>query len=111
LESGAGLNLALGTERYWLASGKPVGIAEAPTHFGRVSWSMQYHPAKSEVTGHVQFAKNSSPAWAAIHVRLPGGVRVTGAQSEPEGELLPDGKGVRWKSPRGTLKFVAKIAG
>lgn len=28
-----------GLHRSWLGSGKPVGIAEAPTHFGKVFYS------------------------------------------------------------------------
>ena len=46
MESGDGLNLALGTDREWLASGKPVGIAGACTHFGPVSYQMQYDAAE-----------------------------------------------------------------
>ena len=109
LEQGDGLQLGLGADRSWLASGKPVGIADAPTHFGRVSWNLQYDAAKAQVTCRAQFPEAPQAAWATVHVRLPGGLRVTAVEAGPAAELLPDGTGVRWKSPRGKMKFVAKV--
>ncbi|MGA2033894.1 MAG: hypothetical protein ABSF26_06325 [Thermoguttaceae bacterium] len=111
LEDGDGLQLALGADRSWLASGKPLGVSDAPTHFGRVSWSMQFDAANARVSGQVQFPDNPSAAWAAMHVRLPGGLRVTAIEAPPGAELLPGGKGLRWKSPRGKMKFTAKVEG
>jgi len=109
MEDGDGLHLALGTDREWLASGKPVGLADAPTHFGRVSYQMQYDSAKSLVTGQVTFAKGRSPAWATLHVRLPGGLRVKSVNLQSRAALLPDGEGLRWEAPSGTLRFEATI--
>ena len=109
LESGDGLNLALGTERHWLASGKPVGIATAPTHFGPVSYQMQFDPAKSQVTGETSFTDNSTAAWTTLHIRLPGGLKVKSVNPESKAVVLPDGSGLRWTAPRGTLKFQATV--
>ncbi len=109
MEQGDGLQLGLGTDRSWLASGKPVGIADAPTHFGRVSWNLQYDATKAQVSCQAQFPENPSAAWAEIQVRLPGSLRVTAIEAEPGAELLPDGRGVRWKSPRGKMKFTAGV--
>jgi hypothetical protein len=109
MESGDGLNLALGTERHWLASGKPVGITAAPTHFGPVSYRMQYDAATSQVTGEAVFAENSTAAWSVLYVRLPGGLRVKAVDAESKASVLPDGSGIRWTTPRGTLKFQATV--
>ena len=111
LESGDGLNLALGTERHWLASGKPVGIAAAPTHFGQITYQMQYNPAKSQVTGEAVFTDNSPAAWSTLHIRLPGGLKVKSVNPESKAVVLPDGSGIRWTAPRGTLKFQATVGG
>ena len=109
MESGDGLNLALGTERHWLASGKPVGITAAPTHFGPVSYRMQYDAAKSQVSGEAMFAENSTAAWSVLHIRLPGGLRVKSVNAESKATVLPDGSGIRWTAPRGTLKFQVTV--
>jgi len=109
LESGDGLNLALGAERHWLASGKPVGIVAAPTHFGPVAYQMQFDPAKSQVSGEVVFTDNSTAAWSTLHIRLPGGLKVKSVNPESKAVVLPDGAGIRWTAPRGTIKFMATV--
>lgn len=109
MEDGDGLQLALGTDRSWLASGQPVGIADAPTHFGRVSWQMQYDAAKAQVTGLVEFAKRCDAAWATLRIRLPATLRIASVNAESRATLLPDGSGLRWKSPRGKIVFDAAV--
>jgi hypothetical protein len=109
MEDGDGLNLALGTARQWLASGKPVGIASAPTHFGPISYQMQYDADRSCVTGEVSFADDSTAAWSDLHIRLPGGLRVKAVNPESRATVLPDGSGIRWTAPRGHLKFQTTI--
>lgn len=109
MESGDGLNLGLGTAREWLASGKPVGIAGACTHFGPVSYQMQFDATKSQVSGEVTFTGESMASWSVLHIRLPGGLRVKSVDAQSRATLLPDGSGIRWSRPRGTMKFQAII--
>ncbi len=109
MESGNGLNLALGTDRSWLASGKPVGIAAAATHFGLVSYRMRYAPTKSQVSGEAAFADNATAAWSVLYIRLPGGLKVKSVNPESKATVLPNGSGIRWAAPHGTLKFRATI--
>ena len=107
MEHGDELNLALGTDRSWLASGKPVGIADAPTHFGPVSYQMQYDAAKSQVSGEAKFADDAAgataglPNSAVLHVRLPDGLKVKSVDPASKAEVLADGSGIRWTAPRG----------
>jgi hypothetical protein len=109
MESGDGLNLGLGAARHWLASGKPVSIKNAPSHFGPVSYLMQYDAAKSQVAGEATFAENSTAAWAVLHIRLPDGLRVKSVNAESKATVLEDGSGLRWAAPRGILKFQATV--
>jgi hypothetical protein len=109
MESGDGLNLALGTAREWLGSGKSIGIQSAPTHFGPVSYQMQFDEADSQVSGEATIAENSTAAWTVLHVRLPDGLRVKSVDAESKATVLPDGSGIRWTAPRGTLKFQAAV--
>ena len=108
-EESNGLRLALGTDRSWLAGGKPVGIADAPTHFGRLSYQLQYVSAKAQVTGRVQFPENATAAWAELLVRLPSGLRLTAVNPDSGAALLPAGQGLRWETPRKTFEFVAQV--
>jgi hypothetical protein len=109
MENGDGLDLALGTAREWLASGQPVGITSAPTHFGQVSYQMQYDSADSVVSGEARFTDNSPAAWSVLHVRLPGGLRVKSVNPDSKATVLPDGSGIRWDTPRGMTEFQATI--
>ena len=108
-EEGDGLRLALGTDRSWLAGGKPVGIADAPTHFGRVSYQLQYDSAKAQVTGRARFPENATATWAELLVRLPSGLRLMAINPDSGAALLPAGQGLRWETPRKTFEFVAQV--
>jgi hypothetical protein len=107
MEDGGGLNLALGTDRQWLASGQPVGIEHGATHFGPVTFQMQYDKANSRVTGRVEFSQDRQCPWAKLHIRLPGKLRLVAVNPESGAEILPGGEALRWKSPRGKLQFQA----
>ena len=109
MEQANGLHLALGTAREWLASGNPVGIAAAPTHFGPLSYHMHYDAAAARVAGEVTFSDRSSPAWAVLHIRLPGGLRVKSVDPASGAAVEPDGSALRWRSPRGTRRFEAIV--
>ncbi len=109
MENGGGLDLALGTAREWLASGRPVGVDDACTHFGPVAYRMQYDAAHATVAGEVHFAADSTAAWSVLHVRLPGGLKIKSVNPESKAEVLPDGSGIRWNRPQGTIRFVAAI--
>ena len=90
MESGDGLNLALGTARQWLASGKPVGIAGGCHAFrtGLLPDAVRSRP-KSQVTGEAAFAENSTAAWSVLHIRLPGGMRVKSVDPESKAPCCP----------------------
>lgn len=118
METGDGLNLALGTARHWLGSGQPVGIAGACTRFGTVSYRMQYDPSASKVTGEATFAAEKEekggqspflPASATLHIRLPDGLKVKSVNPDAKAAVLPDASAIRWTAPRGTVRFEAVV--
>jgi len=107
--NGNGLHLARGTSQHWLASGKQVGFTNAPTYFGRISFQMHYDSATARLIANVEFPKDSSLGWATLHVRLPFNLRVKSVSPESGGTILPSGRGIRWKAPRGKYRVEAKI--
>jgi hypothetical protein len=109
MEDGDGLRLARGTARSWLASGEPVGIAEAATHFGTVSYGVQADLDAALLEGQVSFPDESSLAWAVLHVRLPLGWRLADVNPDSRARVLPDGSGLRWERPCGSCAIRTRL--
>ena len=109
MEDGNGLHLARGAARQWLASGRPVGIVDAPTHFGEISYEVQHDAASHNVSAAVVFPERETMQWAVLHVRLPHGLTIESVNAESGATVLPDGSGVRWEHPRGEAKVVATL--
>jgi hypothetical protein len=109
MEQPDGLHLALGTACEWLGSGKPVGVADAPTHFGRVSYRLQYDAARRTVSGEVRFPAREPAAAVVLHIRLPGGLRVTSVNGESQATVAADGTALCWRVPRGMARFQAVV--
>lgn len=110
LEQGSVLYLGRGLHRSWLGSGKPVGIAEAPTHFGKVSYQMRYEATGKRVSGKVTFpAENQGMSSAVLSIRLPKGLRISAIDKASQADLSSDGGSLHWKEPRGTYTVQATI--
>jgi hypothetical protein len=65
------LYLAKGLPRQWVASGKRISIEQAPTRWGRVSFTLQTKPETGTITGEVEFAGTKPPAELNFKLRLP----------------------------------------
>ena len=70
------LHLARGIERTWLESGQEVGIEDAPTHFGTLTYRFSLDPARTKLAGVIDFPASKVPYNATLHCRLPEGLRV-----------------------------------
>lgn len=103
------LHLARGVERTWLASGQEVGIKDAPTHFGVVSYRFSLDPAKSRLTGTIDFPVSKVPYNATLHCRLPNGLRVIKVNKASEAMIVADGAALEWSHPQGVVHFEAEV--
>jgi hypothetical protein len=65
------LYLAKGLPRQWLASERPIGIEQAPTRWGRVSFQMSAKMAAKRVTATVTLPHAGSPKEVHLKMRLP----------------------------------------
>jgi hypothetical protein len=110
MENEKGLDLASGISREWLASGEPVGIDSARTRFGKVSYQMNYDSGKSVVTGEIKLPEPSSAEWVVLHIRLAHGLKIKSVSHGSGATVLPDGSGLHWKKPYGTIKFSASTS-
>jgi len=109
MEENAHLHLARGIDRSWLASGREVGIENAPTHFGRLSYHFAIDPAKSKLTGEIDFPESKIPYRATLHCRLPENLKVVGVDKSSKASLAADGSGLEWDNPHGTVHFEASV--
>lgn len=109
MEDGDGLRLAAGADRGWLGSGQPVGVEQAPTHFGPVSYAMAYDAARHQVAIDVTFPRRNPPAWVELAVRLPEGLKIKSFDAASGASLAAGGEALRWTRPKGAVKVVATV--
>jgi hypothetical protein len=102
MEDAGGLHLARGTDRDWLASGQPVGIENACTHFGAISYQIAFNPADGSVKGEAIFPENGLKS-ATLHIRLPKGRKIATLGPTCTASPLPDGSGIVWDAPAGKM--------
>jgi hypothetical protein len=103
LEEVGTLHLSAATPRDWLGSGRTVGVKNAPTHFGTVSWSMKYDAESGTVAGFIQLAddgKHPMPEALTLHIRLPGGRKAVSVPNHRGATIAPNGEAVTWKKPK-----------
>ena len=65
------LYLAKGVPRDWVVSGKEIRIEQAPTRWGRVSFSVAANPSAKRVVGHVELKGEKTPREVYFKLRLP----------------------------------------
>jgi hypothetical protein len=65
------LYLAKGVPRDWVGSGNQIGIREAPTRWGRVSFSLITRPEEKVIVGQVELTGATFPKAVHFKLRLP----------------------------------------
>jgi hypothetical protein len=91
-ERGRTLCIGLGMPRQWLASGKPIRAAGAPTAFGTTSWELCYHHKDSEIRGSVAVPDTCDASELRVYLRLPDTLRLRATQ-------LPNGMHIEEEQP------------
>ena len=65
------LYLAKGVPREWVVSGKQIGIEQAPTRWGRISFSLAAKPSGQSIIGQVELSGAKVPREVHFKLRLP----------------------------------------
>jgi hypothetical protein len=65
------LYLAKGVPREWVASGKEIRIEQAPTRWGKVSFTLSTKPSVKSIVGHVELIGARAPKEVHFKLRLP----------------------------------------
>jgi len=66
------LLLAHFTPRGWLEDGKEIRVKEAPTPFGKVSFSIKSHLIQDQIEANIQTPKRQPPRKFILRLRTPG---------------------------------------
>ena len=106
------MQLASATDRSWLGGGSEVGVENASTHFGTVSYSMKYDAKSQTVSGYIQIAnaaKYPKPDEWVLNVRLPDGRKIASVKSDVKGTVTAKGEAIRWTAFKNRIAFTAKI--
>ena len=109
MEENDRLHLARGIERSWLAPGQEVGIQDASTHFGTLTYRFSLDPAKTTLSGVIDFPASKVPYNATLHCRLPDGLKVVTVDQPSEATITGDGAALEWSNPHGTVHFDAQV--
>jgi hypothetical protein len=115
MEEGETLQLALGTDRSWLAGRGPIAVERAPTHFGPISYRLAFDEATSVVSGELGLDPDAAArprcARVVLHVRLPGTLHLKSVDPGSGATLAPDGESLQWNPPCATMRFTASAGG
>jgi hypothetical protein len=109
MERGTELHLGLGISRSWLASGMPVGVTEAATHFGQVTYQLTYDLNTEKITGHIEFPNRSTMTTASLSIRLPYGRKIVVVRSVKGIMPTYDERALHWQQPQGEATFEISI--
>jgi hypothetical protein len=71
MEQSDGLHLGLATARSWLSQGKTVGIQNAPTHFGNVSYEIKSDVDSGAIRAEITAPMREKPSQIVLHLRHP----------------------------------------
>ncbi len=103
------LHLAAGVPRFWHGLGKTIGVTDAPTHFGKVSYGMQCDVENRRITGTVRFPESSPMKRADLYLHLPGGLRAVSVSAESGANLSAASDRLRWENPHGEHRFEVRL--
>jgi hypothetical protein len=71
MEDGQTLHLARGTARHWLEEGKKIGIKDAATHFGMVSFEIVSDLHNNKITASIDLPSHNRANAVLLHLRHP----------------------------------------
>jgi hypothetical protein len=108
MEDGDTLHLARGAARQWLAGGKTLGVRDMPTHFGTIGYDLRYDEKAGNITGFVEL-RGSDTANIVLHIRLPGGRKISSVSALSKGTVGSYGTTIRWKKLTGKIYFEAGV--
>ena len=108
MEDGDTLHIARGTARQWLGSGRPIGLKDMVTHFGRVCYELHYEENEKLVAGYIELIEGNAPH-VVLHVRLPANRKIKSLSDTANGIVRTDSTTIEWRNLCKRVRFEAKL--
>lgn len=102
------LHLAAGIPRGWYQQG-PIGVEHAPSYFGPVSYTLEYHEAAGTLTLHGVIGSQAHPCPVIAHLHLPEACRITGSKAADAEAVQVEGNQVSFTAT-GEFTVVVEVA-
>ena len=108
----------MGMPRQWLASGKTIRVADAPTAFGRMSFELRYNRESRAIEGSVTVPETCDASQLRVYLRMPDTMTPRAAdlpsglhidQEQPIAAGAPPCPVLVFERPRGSLRFSVPI--
>ncbi len=77
-EEGNRLILAQAVPQHWLTNGKQTAVLEAPTHFGKVSYTIESHVGQGRIAVSLDPPMRTPPEAVVLYLRHPEGATIKG---------------------------------
>jgi hypothetical protein len=106
MEDGNSLHLLRGIAKGWLMSGEYVGIENAPSRFGDISYKVKYNKSKSNISGEIHFPKTNRNFETIVNLPLPENLKISKVSGAT---VLPDGSGIKFTKCSGDITFEAQV--
>ena len=109
LEQPDGLHLGLATARSWLQQGQTVGVRQAPTHFGVVTYQIKSDVENGMIRTEITPPDREQPKAIILHLRHPDGkpMRRVTVNGEPIQDFDAKNELVRLATTKEALKVEA----
>ena len=103
------LRLAFATPRRWLEDGKSIRVQSALTAFGTISYRIESHLSRGEVTAEIELPSRERPKSTLLRARVPEGWKIISAMIEGK-NANPDKNGtINLSAEHGKVKVLYKV--
>jgi hypothetical protein len=109
MEEGMTLHLLRASARQWMSSERPLGIRDAVTHFGTVSFEVHYDADSRRVQGFVELSPPARVPRVCLHVRLEEELKIASFHALPDAVLDDTRTVIVWEQANGTMSFHADV--
>jgi hypothetical protein len=104
------LRLCFDTPRGWLSDGKQIKVADSPTDFGPVSFTISSKLSEGVVDADVSLPERNPAASVLLRLRLPGGMKISGASAGGQELKVIDGETIDLSKLHGHVSVEAKVS-
>jgi hypothetical protein len=110
LEDGDSLHLSLGADPMWVNSNKNIGVSDAPTPFGKISYTYRYDSVSSRIIGKMNFIRAYKKKYTVVlHTGINENLMLSQTSKKSHTLISKDHKSLYWNNPEGEINFEVTV--